>query len=74
MSITLRTKLPSFRLFISPSLFTHGEFQDWLTEVEANGADLMSHDPFLKRFIKQKQTEIEQVAVKSQFSCKRVRR
>jgi DNA helicase-2/ATP-dependent DNA helicase PcrA len=74
MSITLGTKLPSFRLFISPSLFTHGEFQDWLTEVEANGADLMSHDPFLKRFIKQKQTEIEQVAKDYQVLAKIVNR
>lgn len=40
----------------------HTEFQDWLTSVEAQGADLMSADSFLDRFIKQKRTEIRQVS------------
>jgi DNA helicase-2/ATP-dependent DNA helicase PcrA len=40
----------------------HTEFQNWLTAVEAQGANLMSKDTFLKRFIKQKQAEAQQVS------------
>jgi DNA helicase-2/ATP-dependent DNA helicase PcrA len=38
------------------------DFQAWLSEVEARGAKLMVGDPFLKRFIQQRRTDIEQTA------------
>ena len=40
----------------------HTEFQNWLTDIEAETAALMSGDSFLNRFIKQKQTEALQMS------------
>jgi DNA helicase-2/ATP-dependent DNA helicase PcrA len=40
----------------------HTEFQTWLTTVETEGAALMSHDAFLRGFIKHKQKEAQQVS------------
>jgi len=59
-------------LFQALGAFTHvhTEFQNWLTAVEAQGANLMSNDAFLKRFIKQKQTEAQQVSSDYQILAK----
>ncbi len=40
----------------------HTDFQNWLIDVQAQGATLMASDPYLRRFIEQKQTEVRQVS------------
>jgi DNA helicase-2/ATP-dependent DNA helicase PcrA len=40
----------------------HTEFQNWLTGVQTEAAALIACDPLLRRFIKQKQAEAQQVS------------